>query len=296
MRLKPISLSLALLATFGVFAQVPTANKANWKLADRFSTESLRPFVYGTNLTPGWINKTDTFWYSWRYQDGVKFWKVDCKAKKRSPLFDSAHMAALLSQALKKPYDSLNLPITTVTFDEKNDNLMRFTADNVRFEYDLSKDALKELGRGREGAPPEGGGNGNFRNRQGRGQGRFGDFHNYSPDKKAYVYAQDRNLFYVEVKDGKDQPPIQLTKDGEKYYSFGSREDIDEQRRQMQQFLDQNQRNQQNQQNQRDQNEKRVHVNATWSKDSKRFFITRTDERKVADLYLVNSLAEPRPT
>ncbi|HVT12066.1 MAG TPA: DPP IV N-terminal domain-containing protein [Fimbriimonadaceae bacterium] len=297
MRLKPLSLSLAFLAAFGAFAQVPTANKANWKLADRFSTESLRPFVYGTNLTPGWINKTDTFWYSWRYQDGVKFWKVDCKAKKRTPLFDSAHMAALLSQALKKPYDSLNLPITTVTFDEKNDSLMRFTADNVRFEYDLSKDVLKELGRGREGAPPEGGGN--FRNRQGRGQGRFGnfgDFHNYSPDKKAYVYAQDHNLFYVEVKDGKDQPPIQLTKDGEKDYSFGSREDIEEQRRQMQQFLDQNQRNQQNQQNQRDQNEKRVHVNATWSKDSKRFFITRTDQRKVADLYLVNSLAEPRPT
>ena len=156
MRLKlshPSIVFVAALAAISV-AQVPAANKANWKLADRFSADSLRPFIYGTNLTPGWINKTDTFWYSWRAQDGVHFWKVDCKSKKREPLFETHHMAALLSQALKKPYDAINLPITTVTFDEKNDQLMRFTVDTVRFEYDLSKDALKNLGRGRAGEPP----------------------------------------------------------------------------------------------------------------------------------------------
>src|SRR4051794_16229693 len=91
-RLLVASLSLVFVLS-GALAQVaPTGNKANWKLANRFTSQSLQPFLYSTNITPGWINKTDVFWYSWKGQDGVKFWKVDCKAKKKTPLFDSAHM------------------------------------------------------------------------------------------------------------------------------------------------------------------------------------------------------------
>jgi len=125
----------------------PPCVHANWKLAERFSPEALRPYLYSTSLTPGWINKSDTFWYSWRDQGGIKFWRVDSKAKKRAPLFDSARMAALLSEATKHAYDTTNLPITTVTFDEKNENLMRFMLDGNRYEYDLKADTLKNLGR-----------------------------------------------------------------------------------------------------------------------------------------------------
>jgi dipeptidyl-peptidase 4 len=291
-------------------AQVPSVTKANWKLADKFSQTSLAAFTYSSNLTPGWINKTDDFWYLWRSPDGIRFWKVDCKSKKKEPLFDTARMAQLLSVAVKKPYDNINLPITTVTFDEKDNHLMRFTVEGTRFEYDLSKDTLKDLGRNRGTANSATGGGtgtgqGNRGGGQGAGQGRFGgDFHNYSPDKKAFVYAQDHNLYYAEVVDGKDQPPIQLTKDGEKYFSFGSRADVDEQRQQ-QQILQQQQQQQQQQdqgeqtttqQQQGNSREPRMRVNATWSKDSKRFYITRSDSRKVSDLFLVNSLSEPRPT
>src|SRR2546423_2457892 len=102
MRSLPFLLALVL----GPLASAQSANHANWKLADRFSPEALRPFLYSSSLTPGWINKTDTFWYSWKDGDGVKFWKVDCKAREKSPLFDSAHMAALLSELTKKPYDT----------------------------------------------------------------------------------------------------------------------------------------------------------------------------------------------
>jgi dipeptidyl aminopeptidase/acylaminoacyl peptidase len=312
---------LALLSLTGALlfataaAQAPTpVNRANWKLADRFSTEALRPFVYSTSLTPAWINKGDTFWYSWRDADGVKFWRVDPRAQKKAPLFDSAHMAALLSEALKKPYDTTNLPITSVTFDEKNENLMRFTVDGTRFEYDLEKDTLKNLGaapRGPGAATPPAGQN---RGGGGGGQGRFpgaraGDFRNYSPDRKAFVYAMDNNLYYVEVVGEKEKPPIQLTTDGERYYGFGSRQAQDEQRErllltnQLQQGQGQRQDDQQDdtegnqsQGGQTRSEEKRVRANVTWSKDSKRFFVTRVDQRKVKDLYLVNSLTEPRPT
>lgn len=291
--------ALALMAV----ALAPAQDKANWPLANRFTADYLRQYVYSTAVSPGWINKTDQFWYSWRDSSGVKFWRVDPKGKKKWPLFDSAQMAANLSETAKKPYDVTNLPITTVTFDEKNDKLIRFTIDQIRYEYDSEKNALKSLGRaGRgEGTGQAGPGQGGGGNRGGGGggggfqggQGLNRDFRNYSPDRKAYVYAMDHNLYYVAVVDNKDQDPVQLTKDGEKDYSFGSRRELDE----LQQIFQQQQQQQEGeQQQQTNPNEKRVRANVTWSKDSKRFYVSRSDSRKVKELYLVQSLAEPRPT
>ncbi len=281
-------------------------NEANWKLANRFTAESLRPFVYSSSLTPGWINKTDVFWYTWRDAKGLRFWKVDCKAKKRAPLFDSARMAALLSELTKKPYDETNLPITTVTFDAKNANLMRFVLESVRYEYELEKGTLKSLGKVQRGKGQQEG-EGEQQQQQGGPpqQGQTRDFRNYAPDRKAFVYAMEHNLYFVEVKDGKDQPPVQLTKDGEKDFSFGSRAEQTQQQQQFQQQIqqqiqqeDQDRLGQQQQGSgvQSQANEKRVRANVTWSKDSKRFYVTRNDSRKVKELFLVNSLAEPRPT
>ena len=41
---------------------------------------------------------------------------------------------------------------------------------------------------------------------------------------------------------------------------------------------------------------RKVRPNVSWSKDSKSFWITRRDSRGVQELYLVDSVAEPRPT
>lgn len=291
--------------------------QANWPLAERFSNESLRPFVYSMSISPGWIGKTDQFWYTWRDSNGVKFYRVDPAKKKKWPLFDSAKMAAFLSEAVKKPYDTTNLPITTVTFDEKNDKIIRFTVERIRFDYDTEKELLTRSaapaapgtggalggpgagGQGR-GGRGGGGGGGGFQGGAG-GPGAFNrDFRNYSPDRKAYVYAQDHNLFYVAVVDDKPQDPIQLTKDGEKDFSFGSRQAQTEMQQQLQQQLQQQDNEDGGTQQQgggaANNNEQRVRANVTWSTDSKTFFVTRSDSRKVKDLFLVNSLSEPRPT
>ncbi|HEY9229729.1 MAG TPA: DPP IV N-terminal domain-containing protein, partial [Gemmatimonadaceae bacterium] len=98
---------------------------------------------------------------------------------------------------------------------------------------------------------------------------------------------------------------IQLTRDGVKYYSFGARDTLQER---MQQQLQQ----QQQQQQQDDDDEQgggrqgggggsanrdpRVRPNVTWAPDSKAFVVTRSDARKVGELYLVNNTAMPRPT
>jgi dipeptidyl aminopeptidase/acylaminoacyl peptidase len=299
----------AIILVLGVSGAISAQDQpqANWKLMNQFGGNYLRQYVYSTSLTPNFINKTDEFWYSWKDSKGVKFWRVNPKAKKKEPLFDSAKMAAYLSEYTKKPYDTTNLPLTTLTFDEKNDRLIKFTVDNLLFSYDTEKDEFKKLEKPKETppvpTPPEdpayigrtggGGGFGGFGG-GGRGAGGAGaarDFRNWSPDKSAYIYAQDHNLFYVAVVDKKEQPPVQLSKDGVKDYSFGSRSGEAEIQQMMQQDGTTT-----TQGGTANANEQRVRAGGTWSKDSKRFYTSRTDQRKVKDLYLVNSLTMPRPS
>ena len=299
----------AIILVLGVSGAVSAQDQpqANWKLMNQFGGNYLRQYVYSTSLTPNFINKTDEFWYSWKDSKGVKFWRVNPKAKKKEPLFDSAKMAAYLSEYTKKPYDTTNLPLTTLTFDEKNDRLIKFTVDNLLFSYDTEKDEFKKLEKPKETPPapttPEdpayigrtggGGGFGGFGG-GGRGAGGAGaarDFRNWSPDTSAFIYSQEHNLFYVAVVDKKEQPPVQLSKDGVKDYSFGSRSGEAEIQQMMQQDGTTT-----TQGGAANANEQRVRAGGTWSKDSKRFYTSRTDQRKVKDLYLVNSLTMPRPS
>lgn len=298
----------ALILVLGVSGALTAQDQpqANWKLMNQFGGNYIRQYVYSTSLTPIFINKTDEFWYSWKDSKGVKFWRVSPKAKKKEPLFDSAKMAAYLSEYTKKPYDTTNLPLTTLTFDEKNDRLIKFTVDNILFSYDTDKDEFKKLEKPKETppapTPPEdpayigrtggGGGFGGFGGGRGPG-GAAGarEFRNWSPDKSAFIYAQDHNLYYVAVVDKKEQPPVQLSKDGVKDYSFGSRSGEAE----LQQLMQQDGTTT-TQGGGANANEQRVRAGGTWSKDSKRFYTSRTDQRKVKDLFLVNSLTLPRPS
>ena len=80
---------------------------------------------------------------------------------------------------------------------------------------------------------------------------------------------------------------VQLTTDGEDHYSF-ARELNDEAKTTLK----------------KDQKGDTKHkdgprvpaIGAVWAKDSSRFAMTRTDQRKVGDLWVINSLAQPRPT
>ena len=291
---------LACLALISILV-IPAAaqNRANWKLAERFNSAALSPFLYGATVNPTFIGKTDVFWYSWKDPGGARFMIVDPAKRTKKPLFDSAKMAARLTELMKKPYDTTNLPITTINFDEDGKKF-NFTVERRRFEYEMATETLKEItaenrppaaGQGGQGAGQGGGG------RQfGQGRAAASDYRNYSPDKKFYVYAEDHNLYLVDVAD--EKKPIQLTKDGVKDYSFGARgEGFGQFQQQQQQQQQQDQQITDEQRNQELRSrDPRVRANVTWSPDSKSFYVTRTDTRKIKDLWLVNSLSEPRPT
>ncbi len=129
-----------------------------------------------------------------------------------------------------------------------------------------------------------------------------------SPDKQTILFARGQNLFmmdaanYAKAQAKADDPSVvetQITTDGEKDYSYA--------RDTRGQAIQDEQQNEQGGQGTggaartvpTEQDKKfgpRVaSVNITWSQDNKKFALTRTDSRKVGDLWVINALAMPRP-
>ena len=134
-----------------------------------------------------------------------------------------------------------------------------------------------------------------------------------SPDKQTILFARGHNLFmmdaanYAKAQAKADDPSIaetQLTTDGEKDYSYA---------RNLQGQGGEDQQNDQGggqggqgggnaaaRTTPTEQDKKfgpRVPaVGISWSQDNKKFALTRSDSRKVADLWVINALSNPRPT
>lgn len=295
------ALGAAFLAAFPfvpAFAQGGPAQtrvtQANWMLAERYSPTALRTAVYSTSVQPRWIGETDSLWYNWRDKTGSRFHLVLPATRTRKPLFDHVKLAAALATAQRRAYEPNNLPFTTLNFTTDHRKI-RFQVDSLRYEWDLQTETLRNLGRMRrdsvladdEKDARQGGGN---RGGGARGGGGQPDFRNFSPDSTAFVFARDHNLFYVDVA---RSDTLQISKDGERNYSFGFRDTTQTQQRQQQQEDDEDEDDDEQQSRSRD---PRVRANVTWSPDSKKFYVTRSDSRKVKELYLVNVLANPRPT
>ena len=268
-------------------------NKGNWALANRFTTAALRAITYSQAVQPRFLGKSDSMWYNWRDHDGNRFYLFipSSTGGTKKPLFDAAKLAQALTESRKKPFDATNLPFNTVTF-LKDHKSFRFTVDSTRFEWSLLTETLKNLGRTpRTPAADEerdtngrGGGGGAF--------GGRGDPRAFSPDSTAFVFARDHNLFIVDV--GKPDT-TKITTGGIEDYSFGAK-DTTENRRQLDALGGGGgQDTTQNDGYVPIKGDMRVRPNVEWSPDSKSFALTRSDSRKVQELYLVNVLAEPRP-
>jgi dipeptidyl-peptidase 4 len=131
-----------------------------------------------------------------------------------------------------------------------------------------------------------------------------------SPDEKTVVFARKENLFMMDadnfakaLKKADDASIVetQLTTDGEENYSYSrSQRDVQNQREQEQQQQQQQQEEGGEQQNEErdmaDPTGRMPAINVIWSRDSNKFAVVRRDSRKVADLFVINALAQPRPT
>lgn len=270
----------------GAGAQAQEAERLpGYVQAERFTKEKLNTMLFSTTVDPHWFQKGNCFWYEYKTSEGKVWYVVDPVAKTKRPLFDLDDVAAQITEIVKDPFTAQQLPIQkleaqedgrTFTFhivssqDAKKDTTDKKEPKNKKelffFSYDYPTRKLTWLEDKKK-------------------ETEYPDWASFSPDGKTVVYAKDQNLYrmtredYEKLKkDDKDSTvaDIQLTTFGVKDFGFG----------QPYSLLNTDTLC----------NGKRKGVWGVWSPDSRYFAITVEDEREVKDLWVINSMASPRPT
>ena len=254
--------------------------------AEKFTQEKLNTMLFSTVVDPHWFPTGNDFWFEYKTSEGTFWYVVDPDARRKTPLFDRDELASQLTEIVHDPFEARHLPIQnlkvkedgrTFTFEVTSSQDKKPKKDDKKktdkpekevfyFSYDYPTRKLTRLTE--EAKEP-----------------KQLDWASVSPDGQTVVYAKDCNLYRMSIadyrkaqKDEKDSTivEIQLTKDGSEHFGYGIPYSI----------LNTDTLC----------NGKRRGVWGYWSPDSKHFVTVVTDERKVKDLWVINSLASPRPT
>ena len=289
--------TLLLLIPFFAISQ----QKANYTLAARFSPKKLEKMIFSLAVDPHWLKQSNKFWYTYETSEGKQWNIVDPIKNEKKSMFNRDKLAAELTRIIKDPFDGQHLPVDSIKFI-KDENWIRFEVkssieinkeveikknkeedikkdtkpEKVKkifyFEYNLLTEELNELV--------------GFKKPK-----RKPNWANISPDEKTIVFGRNYNLFYMDkanyekaLKNEDDSTIVEqaITKDGEQNFNWhsesayggGGETNVDVEKNK----------------------NKRKAVYAMWSEDSKHIAITKVDNRKVKDLWVINSIADPRPT
>ncbi|WP_270087518.1 S9 family peptidase [Sphingobacterium sp. SYP-B4668] len=290
---------ILLLLTIGLFTQVFAQEKkqeikANYQLASKFSPKKLQNMIFSTSVVPNWINYSERFWYEYSTSSGKKWYLVNPQTKSKQLLFENADMASQITKIVKNPFDAEHLEIVGLKFtdDEKR---IRFEVNSTRdtvkskaeikklknktdtikkkvfyLEYDLASKKLLEIPDSLKEKPKP-------------------SWASFSPDTSRIFFAKNYNLYWMDkanyekaVKDEKDSTIVehQVTKDGVQYYAWGGDEYSTTT----------------GDQKEEKENEKRKSVWISWSPNGTHFAMTRKDNRHLNPLWVINNVADKRPT
>jgi len=295
-------LLLLLWLPFFAHAQFQPAVKANYQAAARYSPRKLEKLIFTTNVDPHWLKRSDRFWYMYETTEGKKWYIVDPAKGEKKVLFDNARLAAAITRIVKDPFDALHLGLDSMRFikdenwiqfevrstqdadkqeiektDTVKNNLTKKDTDKKEkkifyFEYNLLDGTLNELtGFKKPKHKP--------------------NWASISPDSNIIVFGRSFNLYWMDkanyqkaLKNEEDSTIVEqvLTTDGVEYFSYhgsgiqggGGETNVDKEKNR----------------------KKRKPAFILWSPDSRHFAMNHSDSRKVKDLWVINSLAEPRPT
>ena len=293
----------------------PVWGEANWKLAARFAPYNMSDLTYSTSVRPRWIEGTDNFWYSYETSAGTDFILVEPAAGRKSAIFDNDKIAAELTRITKDPYDGQHLPITSIRFIDP---------DTIQFDVTSSQDAPPDEAEEDTEEEEEEEEEEEDQEENGRGRNEKLEHHfeftistqtlrelddyeepdshpgwaSVSPDKQWVVFGRNYNLYMMSYEDyekildarrgetGDDAEEaenevevteIQLTEDGEKDYGY-----VGDGRGQTDNEKEENK-------------DDRRRPAISWSHDSSRFAMTRSDRREVGDLWVVHVVGNDRP-
>jgi dipeptidyl aminopeptidase/acylaminoacyl peptidase len=266
--------------------------KANYDLAARFSPKKLDKMIFSLSVDPHWLKLSNKFWYTYETSEGKQWVIVDPVKNEKKAIFDKDQIAAALTRIIKDPFDAQHLPIDSLKFI-KDENWIQFEvkssieidkpgtkkdakAEKIKkvfyFEYNLNTAQLNELvGFTKPKRKPS--------------------WANIAPDQSIVVFGRNYNLYMMDkanyekaLINEEDSTIVEtaITKDGILNYSWhseggaggGGETNIDAEKNK----------------------NKRKPVFGYWSENSKQLAIVKVDNRKVKDLWVINSIADPRPT
>lgn len=272
---------------YGQHACPAAGGEPNYTQAQRFTKDKLSTMLFSTTVDPHWFRKGNCFWYSYKTSDGEVWYVVDPSAKTKRPLFDLDALAAEITEIVKDPFTAQHLPIQkleaqedgrTFTFqitssleakkdttDKSNKNknkkqVFYFSYDYPNRKLTWLKDKKKDV--------------------------EYPTWASFSPDGQTVVYAKDLNLYrmsradYEKLKENENDSTvtdIQLTTFGVKDFGFGQPYSL---------------LNTDTLCN----GKRKGEWGIVWSPDSRYFAVLLEDSRKVKDLWVINSMASPRPT
>lgn len=277
-----------MMISLNLFAQQPV-QKANYQLAARYAPKKLDRMIFTTSVDPHWLKQSDRFWYVYETPNGKNWYIVDPSSASKRLLFDNARLAAELTRIIRDPFDAQHLAIDS----------MRFVKDEswIQFEVLSTEEVEVRDSTAKKGTPPK------------KERKRFYFEYNIttgqlvqltdfkkpkrnprwasvSPDGQTILFSRNHNLYsmdranYEKALQNEDDSTIeetQWTTDGVEYFEYG---------------FSQNENNVDREKNRK----KRKPVFAYWSPGSKHFTLVRSDQRAVKELWVINNVADPRPT
>jgi dipeptidyl aminopeptidase/acylaminoacyl peptidase len=280
----------------------------NYRLAAKFSPVNLAKLVHSTSVEPHWLKKGNRFWYQYKTTSGSNYYLVDADQRSKTKLFDNAKMAKWLTEITKDPYDAQHLPkfdfkfvknetairfrvtsteeVEVVEKEEKSDKKMddkekdstsvksdkkkkpKMEKKVYHLEYKLGDNKLTIIDNKKEDE-------------------KLKRWPNIAPDSSIVLFSKNYNLYWMDkenflkaVKNEKDSTIVEnkWTTDGVENYGYGG-ESRDE-----------------NNESKEEKKGDRKGIRGTWSHDSKNFIFQKSDDRKLKDLWVINSVSKKRPT
>ena len=242
---------LCIVFIFSAYAQQQDSETvSDYNRATDMLSYNTQQYIDHGSVVPEWL-PGDKFWYRTLTPNGSEFILVDPAKGTKKPAFDQEKLAATLSKAAGKNYSASMLPFQSFAYSPDNKSIS-FYADGKHWTCDLKNYACTADASQMNDDNDEGGGERRF-SRGGRGNEVF------SPDGTKAAFIKDYNLW---VRDVKTNQQTQLTTDGIKDFGYAT-------------------------DNAGWTSSDRPTIR--WSPDSKKIATYKQDQRKVGDMYLVNT-------
>ena len=238
----------SLLVALGLLLMAPAwaQHKANFKAAEKFKASNIQKMLKSTRVRPNWFKDSDKFWYSYTTTEGKKYYVVDPAKKSKQLLFDNKNFAAQLSELTAKPWNFNDLDLKGFELEDDN-KTFTFMVDSIDYHFDLNSKMITK-GDSTEKAD------------------KRNNWATYSPDSTWISFAKNHNLYIMKADDA-DSTEIQLSEDGERWFSYAWDQDDTT-------------------------SDKRSRARARWFEDESKLYVNRSDSRKVKDFFVIDDLKD----